>query len=70
MANETALLRELVGEYSDIFALDSTELRTTELVIHSIDTGESHPICQPLRRIPFALQCTMEEMVQKCWHRE
>ena len=65
MVDETALLRELVEEYSDIFALDSTELGTTELVTHSIDTGDSHPIRQPLRRIPFALQRTMKEMVQK-----
>ena len=65
MVDETALLRELVEEYSDIFALDSTELGTTELVTHSIDTGDSHPIRQPLRRIPFALQHTMEEMVEK-----
>ena len=64
MVDETALLRELVEEYSDIFALDSTELGTTELVTHSIDTGDSHPIRQPLRRISFALQRTMEEMVQ------
>ena len=41
------------------------ELGTTELVTHSIDTGDSYPIWQPLRRIPFALQRTMEEMVQK-----
>ena len=65
MVDETALLRELVEEYSDIFALDSMELGTTELVTHSIDTGDSHPIRQPLRMIPFALQRTMEEMVQK-----
>ena len=51
--------------YSDIFALDSTELGTTDLVIHLIDTGDSHPIRQPLKRIPFALQRTVEEMVQK-----
>ena len=62
------LLKELVREYSDIFALDSMELGTTDLVTHSIDTGDSHPIRQPLRRIPFALQRTdgtVEEMVQK-----
>ena len=65
MADEVALLRELVIEYSDIFALDSMELGTTDLVTHSIDTGDSRPIHQPLRRIPFALQRTVEEMVQK-----
>ena len=51
--DEAGLLKELVREYSDIFALDSTELGTTDLVTHSIDTGDSHPIRQPLRRIPF-----------------
>ena len=64
MADEAALLRELVREYSDIFVLDSMEFETTELVTHSIDTGDSHPIRQPLRRIPFALQRTMG-MIQK-----
>ena len=63
--DEAGLLKDLVREYSDIFALDSTELGTTDLVTHSIDTGDSHPIRQPLRRIPFALQRTVEEMVQK-----
>ena len=65
MADETALSRELVGEYSNTFALDSMELGTTELVTHSIDTGDSHPVHQPLKRIAFALQHIMEEMVQK-----
>ena len=65
MADEAGLLRELVREHSDIFALDSMELGTTDLVTHSIDTGDSHPIHQSLRRIPFALQRTVEEMVQK-----
>ena len=64
-ADEAGLLKELVREYSDIFILDSTELGTTDLVTHSIDTGDSHPIRQPLRRIQFALQRTVEEMVQK-----
>ena len=67
MANETVLL---VREYLDTFALDSMALGTTELVTHSIDTGDSHPIRQPLKRIPFALQLTIEEMVKKCWHKE
>ena len=64
-ADEAGLLRELVREYSDIFALDSMELGTTDLVTHSFDTGDSHPICQPLRRILFPLQHRVEEMVQK-----
>ena len=64
-ADEADLLRELVREYSDIFALDSMQLGTTDLVTYSIDTGDRRPILQPLRRIPFALQHTVEEMDQK-----
>ena len=65
MADEADLLKELVRIYSDIFTLDSMELGSTDLITHSIDTGYSHPICQPVRRIPFALHSIVEEMVQK-----
>jgi len=37
----------------------------TDLITHSIDTGDSPPIRQPLRRIPFAFHNKMEELVQK-----
>ena len=42
-ADQTALLNKLVEEYSDIFALDTTELGSTNLVAHSIDTGDHPP---------------------------
>jgi len=35
----------LVREYSDVFALDDSELGCTDLVKHSIDTGD-HPPCE------------------------
>ena len=41
------------------------ELGTTDLVTHLIDTSNSCPICQPLRRIPFALQGMVDETVHK-----
>ena len=56
-------MRDLVLEFADVFALDSTELGSTDLVTHHIDTGDSPPIKQPPRRIPFALRQTVEEMV-------
>lgn len=53
-----------VGDLVKVFAdIDSTELGVTELVTHSIDTGDSLLIKQPARRVPFALRRTMEEMV-------
>ena len=52
-------------EWADVFALDPSELGSTKLVTHSIDTGDSPPIKQSTWRIPFALCQTVEEMVQK-----
>ena len=63
-SDQMGLLRKLVEDYSYIFALDTTELGSTNLVTHSIDTGDSPPICQPVRRVPFALYAKMEQLVQ------
>ena len=54
----------LMKEYADVFALDSSELGSTNLVAHSINTGDTPPIKQPIRRIPFALRDTVDKMVQ------
>ena len=58
-------IEDLVLDYADVVALDQSELGATDLVSHSIDTGDSHPIKQPARRTPFALRQTVEEMVDK-----
>lgn len=56
-------LKDLLASYADVFALDSSELGTTELVAHSIDTGQHPPIKQPVRRMPFALRKKVDELV-------
>ena len=61
---QLTLLRSLVAEYSDIFALDMSELGVTDIVSHTVDTGSSPPIQQPVRRTPFALCEKMEELIQ------
>ena len=48
-----------------MFALDSSELGSTDLITHTIDTGDSPPIKQSARQTPFALHQVMEEMVEK-----
>jgi len=58
------LLRKLVEDYFDIFALDTTELGSTNLITQSIDTGHSPPVCQPVRHVTFALHAKMEQLVQ------
>ena len=40
--DQLALLRDLVAEYSDVFALDLSELGLTDLVSHTINTGDNH----------------------------
>lgn len=46
----------------DLFALDSSELGVTDIVQHTIDTGDNTPVHQQARRIPFALHAKVEEM--------
>ena len=58
-------LRELIVEYADVFALDQHELGTTDLVTHVIDTGDSSPIKQPPRRVPFALRAKVDQLVNE-----
>ena len=61
--NEQQQLRELNVIYAGVFALDSIELGTTNVVQHTIDTGDSPPIKQPLRRTPFALRSKVDALV-------
>ena len=60
-STEQEALEELLLQNNDVFALSNDELGTTE-VTHSIDTGVHPPIKQPLRRIPYALRQTVDEM--------
>lgn len=41
-------------DYADVVTLDPSELGATDLVTHSIDTGDNPPTKQPARRTPFA----------------
>ena len=50
---DRASLKALLISYADVFALDSSELGTTQLVTHSINTGQHLPIKQQVRRTPF-----------------
>ena len=56
-------LEKFLLSYQDVFALDSSELGTTRVVSHSINTGDHIPIKQPVRRIPFALRSKVDELV-------
>ena len=60
---ERAQLDELIKEYAHLFALDHSELGSTDVVTHSIDTSDHSPIRQQPRRVPFALRGKITEMV-------
>ena len=50
--------------YADVFVFEAGQLGSTNVVTHSINTGDSPPIYkQPARRIPFALCKKVEELV-------
>ena len=55
-------LKNTVLDYADVFALDHTELGSTDLVYHTSDTRDSHPIRQQAR-IPLALREKIDGMV-------
>ena len=52
--DEKEELYKLLLEYADVFAESSAELGRMNLIKHSIDTGNEHPIRQPCRRVPPA----------------
>ena len=58
-------LTRLITSFTEIFALDATELGTTTLVEHVVNTGDQAPIRQPVRRMPFALRVDVDRMVEE-----
>ena len=58
------ILEHFLLDHADLFAVDGSELGCTQLVQHSIDTGDHSPIYQHPRRIPFALRDQVDEMVK------
>ena len=56
-------LLKLLSEYSDLFATDNGSLGRTSVVKHTIHT-DGHPIRQPVRRQPKALQDAIDTEVQ------
>ena len=61
---EHSQLSSLVVEFSDLFVLDNSELGKTSLVSHRIDTGDSPPIKQPPRRLPFSLRQHVSQLTE------
>ena len=55
----------IVSKFSDMFSDSKSNIGRTGLIQHSIDTGDSRPIKQPPRRIPFAMREELGKQVQE-----
>ena len=58
-------VRQLVHGYSDIFATPSRQMGCTDMMKHTIDTGNATPIKQPLRRKSPEQQVFIEKEIDK-----
>ena len=51
---------EVLSDFADVFALSEEELGTTNVVQHSVDTGDSAPL---KRRVPYSMRGKVIELV-------
>ena len=58
-------MEQMLLAQSDVFALCDEELGETDLVSHSIDTGDSKPVKAFPHRLPYALRAELEEEINK-----
>ena len=59
----TAKLQQCVALAADVFALDKGELGQVVDLCHTIETGDSAPVCQQPWRVPFALRPELTKMI-------
>ncbi len=58
-------LAAVIYEYRDVFSSGPTDMGRTDLVTHSIDTGENRPTRLPPRRLPITKQDVEQAEAQK-----
>lgn len=58
-------LKKCIFEYQDIFTAPDGKLGRTDIVKHSIDTGNSKPIRVPPRRVPISQRVVIENEIDK-----
>ena len=63
--SERKQLEDYVLSHDDVFALDPSELGTTDVTEHIINTAGHPPIRQPPRRMPFALRGHVDKLVKE-----
>uniref|UniRef100_A0A183CJ15 RNA-directed DNA polymerase n=1 Tax=Globodera pallida TaxID=36090 RepID=A0A183CJ15_GLOPA len=61
---EKSELMNLLSEFEEIFAITEEELRQTDLVSHTIETGDAIPIRSKVRPVPYAYREKVSGMIQ------
>jgi transposase InsO family protein len=56
-------IKRMLWKYSAAFSVSETDLGRTDIIKHTIDTGDARPVRQPLRRHPPAYQEAIKEHV-------
>ena len=62
---ESKKLLECALQHYELFAIEDNERGEVVGVEHEINTGDSPPICQVPRRVPFAVRGEMTKLVQE-----
>ena len=52
--HERVSLKNLLLQYQDILSKNDKVINHTDIIQHSIDTGNVHPIRQKQRRVPLS----------------
>ncbi len=65
LPDEASKLRMFLLRHADLFVLNQTELGSTDIVTHTIETGDRALVRQPVQRTLFALQKQVMERVQQ-----
>ena len=63
--DEKQKIGECVLSAHDVFSLSTSDRGEVDGITHDIDTDQSPPVRQPLRRVPFALRPKIKEMVEE-----
>ena len=65
-APHKSALYSRVAQFIDVFAESDSDVGTTNLVFHEIDTADCRPLRQPARRIPYGeMRATVESEITK-----
>ena len=63
--NEKQSLSKLLYKYQGVFSKNSEDIGRTNIVQHSIDTKDAHPIRQPPRRLPLGKRQMEKDEIDK-----